>query len=613
MTGRPAALPAAGYQPPQRLFVGEHECRVRFFPERGGEPVDIDLSVLPVSHALREWMAIAVEGVTGPSGPRRTTTSALDTLCILRRFTRYLDGLERPPTTPSQLRAVHLDGYILTGGVGHTLHRDLSALRSILRFAPDAPAEFAARLATARVAKTDDPVRSYTEPEFRRIAAKARGDIRAAAGRIRAATTLLRQWRAGQIDRDTDPDRWEQGYLLDHVDRVGDVPRRPGGATHEVVRRHGGIDAVITRLHLTHHEIGAAGVLLICLTGHNFSTIGGATIRHHRPDGHAGGPATAIITLVKPRRGSRDAEMTIPLRDVTPDGAAPAERDDLTTPFGAYQVLLELSESSRRQAGTDNLFVYYTCKGHRCFRAGLPKQVLQLWSYRVRLTSDETDSDTGEPTYLHVDGRRLRLTWLETHQRPVAHTEQTLANEYLARNRGNLTEYQKIVADVLDQQVTRARQAASIPVLSEQDVHQARVDPAAVAARHGINQATLGELLDGRLDTVLAGCTDNLHSPHAPAGQPCRASFLLCLSCPCARATPAHLPVQVLLVHDALTARRAEMTPLSWAQRFAEPVTRLADLLNHHTSAVVGDARAAATDADHAVVERFLTRGLDLT
>lgn len=412
MSGRPAALPAAGYRPPRRLFLGEHECRVRFVPERGGEPVEIDLSVLPVTRELREWMAVAVEGVTGPSGTRRTATSALDTVAILRRFARYLDGLARPPTSPSQLRAVHLDGYIFTGGVGHTLHRDLSGLRSILRFAPDIPAEFAARLATARVAKRDDPVRSYTEPEFRRITATARSDIRTAAQRIRTATTLLRQWRAGEIDQDTDLGRWEQGYLLDHVDRFGDVPRYPGGIAHQIVRRHGGIDAVMARLHLTHYEIGAAGVLLICLTGHNFSTIGGATVDHHRPDGHAGGPATAIITLVKPRRASRDAEMTVALRDITPDGAAPAHRDDLTTPFGAYQLLLELGEASRRRLGTDQLFVHYSAKGHRGrgFRAGLPKQVLQLWSYRVQLAADETDLDTGAPKYLHVDSRRLRLT-----------------------------------------------------------------------------------------------------------------------------------------------------------------------------------------------------------
>ena len=52
-TGRSAALPAAGYALPQRLFVGESECRVRVLPEDGGPPADIDLIVLPVSRELR--------------------------------------------------------------------------------------------------------------------------------------------------------------------------------------------------------------------------------------------------------------------------------------------------------------------------------------------------------------------------------------------------------------------------------------------------------------------------------------------------------------------------------------------------------------------------------
>ncbi|MBF6334247.1 hypothetical protein [Nocardia transvalensis] len=209
------------------------------------------------------------------------------------------------------------------------------------------------------------------------------------------------------------------------------------------------------------------------------------------------------------------------------------------------------------------------------------------------------------------DSRRLRLTWLETHQRPVAHTEQTLANEYLARNRGNLTEYQKVVADVLEQQVTCARRTAPVPVLSEHDLLEAQRDPEAVASRFGISNSALSDLITGRLDTVVAGCVDNLHSPHSPAGKPCRASFLLCVSCPCARATPTHLPVQVL-VHDALVERRADMTPMRWAQRFAEPVTRLADLIDQHAPTAVADARTHVDADTRALVERFLTRGLDL-
>jgi hypothetical protein len=220
--GRPAALPAAGYALPQRLFVDEDECRVRVLPEDGGPPADIDLMVLPVSRELREWLAVAVLGATGPSGPRRSVRSALDILSILKRFTRYLATLQRPPTRPDQLRRAHLDGFILAGG--KWLHRDLGSMRSILRFAPDLPAEFWARLTQAAVPKSDSAMRSYSEAEFRRITEAARVQLRAAAGRIRHARGVRELWRGGNIER-SDRTRWEQGWLLDYLDRHGDVPR----------------------------------------------------------------------------------------------------------------------------------------------------------------------------------------------------------------------------------------------------------------------------------------------------------------------------------------------------------------------------------------------------
>lgn len=135
-----------------------------------------------------------------------------------------------------------------------------------------------------------------------------------------------------------------------------------------------------------------------------------------------------------------------------------------------------------------------------------------------------------------------------------------------------------------------------------------RLSPGATA----LHPATLKKLLAGELDTVLGGCTDHLASPHSPAGEPCRASFLLCLSCPCARATPAHLPV-LIAVQDGLEARKQEMTPLRWAERFAGPVAQLADLLASFPTTTIATTRTEITAEQRALVERFLTRGLDLT
>ncbi|WP_228838946.1 hypothetical protein [Nocardia amamiensis] len=605
------------------MFLGADECRVLFFPELGGDPVELDFTALPVSKQLRDCFATATAGATGPSGPRRTATSASDIVSTFLRFARYLAALDNPPQSPQRLRAIHLDGYILTGGVGTTLHRDLATLRSVFRFAPDVPAEFAARLATARVAKEDERESSYTETEFNRILGHARTQLRAAAARIRAGNSLLEQWRACHIDQAANARRWELGWLLDYVDREGDVPRAgavPSNANKphqaDVVFRHGGAAAVPAHLYPTYMEIGAAVALMIGLTGHNLGTVRAATIHHHRADAEADGARTILVDWLKPRRGPRRAAMTVPLQDLTPSGARPAGRDDLTTPFGLYTLLLELGTRARAKTGSDSLFLAFTPKGNgrgrdiAGFRVQVPKSILLHWGDAAKLPADNPVPGSGVPATLRVRSRRLRLTFLELYQRPVAHTEATLVNEYLARNRGNLAEYQQVVSDVLTEQVSKAR-SASIPVLSSDDVEQARTDPTGVAVRFGISTETLTELVDGRLDTVLAGCTDNLNSPHSVAEKPCQASFLICLSCPCARATPAHLPVQIL-VHDALLTRRSDMTPLTWAQRFAEPITRLADLLDQHPAGAVADARANTSRFDRLLVDRFLSRGLDM-
>ena len=118
-------------------------------------------------------------------------------------------------------------------------------------------------------------------------------------------------------------------------------------------------------------------------------------------------------------------------------------------------------------------------------------------------------------------------------------------------------------------------------------------------------------MLAGELDTVMNACVDNENSPYSPAGQPCRASFMTCLECPCARALPHHLPIQVLVL-DRLEQRRAEMTPLGWTQRFGKPHAELADLLSRHDAEDVEQARRTSTTAQHAMVERFVNRELDI-
>jgi hypothetical protein len=219
-------------------------------------------------------------------------------------------------------------------------------------------------------------------------------------------------------------------------------------------------------------------VLLIGLTGQNGGTIADAPAAHHRADAGAGGTATAIVELRKPRRGKRRSHMDVPLVDL-PDWVAVDQvaagtitaKDELHSPFGVYMLLLELSEPARRLAGSDRLLVSWTCTGGGGiggFRVGLVKHMVPTWGAEKAIAADpQPGKQAADPGVLEVNMARLRLTYLELHQTAVAHTEQVLANEYLGRNRGNLVAYQQLVARVLDERVAAAKASVLLATLDE--------------------------------------------------------------------------------------------------------------------------------------------------
>ena len=605
--GRTAALPAAGYRSPQRLFADEAQGTlvVRVYPESTEDRRDFDFTCFPVPAELRSWFATTFARSTGPSGTKRRAETAKTGYLHLRRFARYLGSLNQPPARPADLRPAHLDGYGLQRRGDRHWGHEIYTLRATLRMGEGAPDAFMTALETwwapyVKGRKKD----AYTKDEFRRMVSAARAEIRQAAGRIRDSAQLLGRWRAGEISRD-DTSQWEKGWLLDYIDRHGDVPRYGGRHQQKaVVVRLGGAVTVMSWLYLTVHEIGAAAILLIGLTGQNLSTLDHATVTHHRPDGHTGAAATAITDMVKPRRGIRRSSMSVPLSSVPPwigplpeGSGASAGHGELHTPFGVYMLLAEISEAARRHAGTDRLLVSWGWKRYKGFRVGIPDESLYVWGRRH-----------GFPA---VDSLRLRATWVEIHQQPVAHTEQTLANEYLARSAGNFAEYRAVVAEVLDAEVRKARTLARVMVLTEDDRREAVFSPETVAARFDMDATTLKRVLAGELDTVLAACTDHLASPFSPPGQPCQASYMICLSCPCARATPSHLPV-IIATRDELEARRAGLTPLRWAERYAGPLAQLDDVLGHYPPQTVDKERSLITGAQRALVARFLNHELDL-
>ncbi len=551
----------------------------------------------------------------------------MNTWRTLRSFACYLATLNQPPRTAGQLTPTHLAGWYQPRRQLADAAAQLGQLKRTLRHVDVLGAQFLAALNAPNpptpMARTHA---SYSRAETQRILNAARRDVRAATTRIRGNRERLRRWRNGELHDDIELAR--TGELLDYVDQHLDVPRYTRStAPLRWVAQRGTVEDHLTALHLSGVEAAAFAVLLAGLTGHNKDSLVAASATHHRPDGYTGGTGTAIIALDKPRRGTR-RHMDVPLTSTQP----PTEHDqplatqdhidaehgglDLHSPFGVYTLLVELAAPGRRHLDTDRLFAWYCPTGGgparpgRGLRTHVDSCLIRKWARRHDLPVDPGEGRSSGAAQLSVSLRRLRLTYLELAQRPVAHADSTLANEYLARNRGNLAEYQQVVAAALREQVSNARARARMQPITEQEVAESHAHPERVAARHRIDTATLRGMLAGELDTVLGACIDHTHSPHATPGQPCRASFMLCLSCPCARALPSHLPVQVR-VHDELERRRAAVTPLRWAQRFAVPYTQLSDLLDRAGTTAVSAARNAITAAERELVDRFLARELD--
>ncbi|MFI9365863.1 hypothetical protein ACIG5E_33150 [Kitasatospora sp. NPDC053057] len=628
MRGRPAALPAPGYQAPDRLVLDEGRCTVTFTSEDGRVSQDYDFTCMPVDRELQVAFARAFDRRTGPSGTCKSVSSANGCYYGLRTFAQCLSGLPFPPSRPDQLRPAHLESYRTKYAGQRTLAQRLGGVKRTLRAVEGTDDAFTSALRSGGITRDRAPkVSSYSPEEFRRIMTAARSEARATAARIREHRELVEQWRSGTIDRELDSERWQLGQLLDHVETTGDVPRmhRSNGNSYlpyDLAKRWTVRD-LIPMVLLTWRDAMPFLVLLVGLTGQNGGTIIDAPAAVHRPDGGVGGTANGIVELVKPRRGHR-SHMPVVLADL-PDwlstgerdeetGPSLSTRDELHTPLGVFLLTRELTEPVRRITGSDRLMAVRGRKGFRVGRpsgAGLLGTAVAAWSRRAGLTSI---SPTGSamPREGEVSLPRLRLTVLEQRQQAIAHTDQVLANEYLGRDRGNITAYQQLVARVLDDQVVRARASALMPVLTAADLELARERPGDVAARYGVDIPVLKRMLAGDLDTVLGACTDHRGGSHAPPGQPCRASFMRCLDCPCARATPQHLTVQILVL-DGLDSHRAEMPPARWAQRFALPHAQLAELVSRHPPAAVTHARDEATSADRRLAERFLARELDHT
>jgi len=495
--------------------------------------------------------------------------------------------------------------------------RALKRLRTLLRYEPQLPAQARAALFGPRLPPKPpgEPFAAYLDAEWRQIMTALRHDVRSARDRVRSGRDLLARYRAGAL-----PAGSEQGQLaalLDVFDRTGDVPRMTCGEPVRAVYRAGGLRAVARMLCLDRFEVTAFCLLLTVLTGENFGTVAAWPAAVFRPGGTGTDePGVALVEAVKPRRGAEREHMVTAVEDVPPTLAAvldePGEEPGwLGSPLGVYRLLVELTEPARRHGGHTAAACSFTpavSSLSRRWSAGLGTSDVIFWARR-RGFPGAREAGAGTGPAIHVG--RIRQTAIEHRRHPVAHRRATMNDLYLARSRTVQAESRTVVAAALREQVGKARAQESVAVFTAEFVARARQDPDAAAAEVGLAPGGLAEMITGMRDAAVTACTDHLAGPHAPAGQACPASFLVCLECPNARALPHHLPVQ-LAVYDRLAVSRAHLDPAVWRVRYQSAVGALGEIIGHYTPAEQARARSEVTSRQEHLADELLAGRMDL-
>lgn len=596
---------------------------MRFIAEKNGRARIFDFAGLPVEPEVARWLARTFAWRTGPRHGMKSVVSASNMFNTVKVFAQVLSRQRPAVADVTGVTTAHMQAFREHCGGGSGSRHRVETLRSLLRDDPELSAQVRAMVvlnwaAPKRPGPSEPKDPEYTDAEWQQIMSALRGDVRIARDRIRAARVLLAGYRAGDLAAGSVEE--STGTMLDIFDRTGDYPRSGGKGRHPVegVDALGESTALTSRLCLTLHEMTAFALLLTALTGENFGTVAAWPVACYRPDGGRGdAPGIALIEEVKPRRGPEREHMVAPLEDLPPSLAGmltvTGEEDKLfRSPLRLYQLLLELTEVSRRHGGHTGAFSARAGGpgplGESAWVCGVGGHHVHRWARDRGFPTGREADRTGRPP---VNVRRIRQTVIERRRRPVAHTRATMNDQYLMPSRRVRAESRPVVAAALQEEIDKARARQRVPVFTTAFIARFHHDPDGAAAEAGLGIAVVKRLLEGGQDTILASCTDHLSGPHAAPGQPCPASFLSCLDCRNARALPQQLPVQ-LAAAERIAALHPHVDPAVWNTRFRPRLDQLEEIVSTYTPAEREHARRNVTGGQQQMIGELLDGQWDL-
>jgi len=355
-----------------------------------------------------------------------------------------------------------------------------------------------------------------------------------------------------------------------------------------------GMDAADPTVFLTPREASAVVLLLAAERGWNRSVIETMTVPTARADAQDGREGAIFITdLNKPRSGRSGRHRTASLGD----GAG----------GDVLAAIIEATEPARRRLSeigtpTERLIVYCNYWG-TSVHVGLPVHEVGIaWA-----EDEQLKDDGGAP--LVPSARRLRKTLQVLDRQPRQNSRAVHNRTYVATDE---TVRQDVAIAILGGQehaLQTAEATMAARVLDARLVKLVATDPDTASRETGLSKNTLIDVVGGRRETAAVACSDMHSSPWQAPGTLCRCSFLLCLTCGNAVATPQHLPKLVYL-RQSLEALSSSIPEDVWRQHWAAHYARVHDVLASIGSAEE-QANATVTDGDRALIDELLTGRLD--
>ena len=573
--GRRAALPGPEQRHVRPSALDSAGLVVTHVDEQGEKQRVYDFATLPVGVEMQRDLAEAFAPKLAPIGPWSALSTSGFYWRLTREFAAFLAERDLARHSLAGVTSAVWSAWKLSRNPNSSGLQQITGITVLVRDHPKLPGPVRERM-RERVQRVHRAEQAYPPEEFAQIKAAATASFRSALGRIRQNRSHLQRWEQGDFAPDSD--QWRLGEALAVLAHTGDVPHhRMRGRGKRWIRAEtqrvlGGSDRLHTwqRLYLSATEAVSLTVLMVATYAWNLTSVVELRVPSAHPDPGGDGHRIHRVELEKRRRGVPHRYETHNLADWGADspGRLISQAIEATAP--ARELLAAAG------APTDHLLISHMPHGLN------ERDPVSL--FRTGYIGDDRDWDQGRPWVLNF--RRLRKTANAQHHRtPIQHTQEVHDSVY-----------------VLSDPLTKERAAPVIAAGIADAVEHARQ---VLVARVATQAAETGQ------ETATAHCTDHTHSPFAPAGSPCRTSFLSCLACPNAVIAPQHLP-RLAYLHRALDHLRTVAPDAVWRQDWRDHFERLKDLRVHHsTTAAWADALQATSGADRDLIDRLLNRGFD--